>query len=374
MGAMVAVRFLAGALAALAALPAPVLAQSDDLTESAPARILDPALLRAVHMDLLGRPPYRAEREEWRGRQLADLLARLVGSEEFWSHWTDEQLYYFLLIDNFRPASERVVAIPGDLAGNRIGVQDAVHRIVLSSSFDQRNPGPDTYVTVVMEQLLGVTVQKNPRELEIGKTLYDGGQGQFLGRRGSSQADVVRIAIEDDRFLRELLAREHERILRTEPRRKDVVRWARDLRKRPRDFDELVQQWVLSEAYTLRLAERIPQPNRLYVRAMFVDLVDRLPSADEERRMRNALDGLSDPGPLRSVLARLLLDSGTAVLPEKEGIEDPTAWVAALFEQLLGRSATDEELKEFVTAFHDPACKPETVVYALVSHPEYHSF
>ncbi len=90
--------------------------------------------------------------------------------------------------------------------------------------------------------------------------------------------------------------------------------------------------------------------------------------------MRDALDGLSDPGPLRSILARLLLDSGTAALPARAEIEDPTAWIAELFERLLGRTASAEELRTFVTAFHDPACRPSTVVYALISHPEYHRY
>jgi hypothetical protein len=55
-------------------------------------------------------------------------------------------------------------------------------------------------------------------------------------------------------------------------------------------------------------------------------------------------------------------------------VRDPTAWVAGLFERLLGRAASEAELAAFVSAFHDPACKPGTVVYAIVSHPEYHRY
>ncbi len=376
-GAIPLERALLGGLGALF-LAAPAAAQGtaddDGLTESVPARVLEVGLLRAVYLDLLGRPPFLAERETWRGRQLADLLNELVDTREFWERWTDEQLYYFLLIDNFRPRSERVVAIPEDLRSERIGVKEAIHRIVLSSSFDQRNPGPDTFVTVVMEQLLGITVQKSPRDLEIGKKLYDGGSGNFLGHKGNSQADVVKISIDDKRFLRELIEREYQRLLRREPNGRDAARWASELKRDPYAFGDFVKNWILSPAYEERLAEKIVQPNRLYVRTMYVDLVDRLPDKEEERRMRGALDGLSDPGPLRSVLARLLLDSGTARIPPKGEIEDPTAWVAGLFERLLGRAVRPEELKSFVTAFHDDACSPSTVVYAIVSHPEYHAF
>jgi len=354
-------------------------AQGDDApgaarTESAPSRPLDTAALRAVYLDLLARPPFLDERERWLGADRAALVDELLAGRELWERWTEEQLYYFLLIDNFRPHSDRVLAIPEGLQERRLGVREAIHHIALSPSFDRRNPGPDTFVTVVMEQMLGITVQKQPRELEIGKRLYDGQDGVFLGERGSSQADVVRIAIEDEGFLVELLRREHERLLRAEASRRDLKGWARELDSNPRGYADVVRGWMLSEDYERRLGEKKLQPNRLYVRTMYVDLMDRLPDPDEERRLRGALDGLSDPGPLRAVLARLLLDSGKTTVPDKAEIRDATTWVGGLFERLLGRPAADDELKTFVTAFHDPACRPTTVVYAIVSHPEYHRY
>lgn len=348
--------------------------QDDERSRSVPDRPLDSALLRAVYMDLLGRSPAQAERETWSGRQFADLTGALIRGREFWEHWIQEQLYYFLLIDNFRPQADRVVEIPELLQEDRIGVRDAIHRIALCASFDQRNPGSDTFVTVVMEQLLSIKVQSRERELEMGKRLYDGGSGVFLGTRGASQSDVVRIAISDRRFLSELLAREYTRLLRTKPPRRDLSAWTRRLEQQPQAFGDLLHEWLMSEAYDRRLEEKVTQPNRLFVRAMYMDLLDRLPGMDEQRSMRDALDGLSDPGPLRSVLARLLLDSGGTLTPEREDIEDATTWIRGLFDRLLGRPPTEEELKVFVTAYHQPDCRPTTVVYAIVSHPEYHSF
>ena len=135
-----------------------------------------------------------------------------------------------------------------------------------------------------------------------------------------------------------------------------------------------MRTWYLSEDYETRLEVRENQPNRIYVRALFVDLMDRLPDPDEIQRMRNALDGLADAGPLRSVLARLLIDSGQAKLPAKNEIGDPTRWIGGLFERFLGRAATEDELKSFVSAFHAPECQPSTVVYAIISHPEYQTW
>ena len=346
----------------------------DDSTVAQPAHVLDARRLRSVYLDLVGRPPFEAEREQWLGKGMYELLDAFFEGGEIWRHWYEEQLYYFLLIDNFRPESERIASIPEDLHLGRIHVRDAIHRIALSPVFDARNPGADTFVTVVMEQLDGFHVQKNVRELEIGKQVYDGKSGLFLGSRGENQADVVRIAIEHERFPATFLSREYQRIVRAGPERGTLKRWMRIFNKDPYQYVDLMREWLASPAYQQRLEDRRVQPNRLFVRSLFVDLLGRLPSIEEETRMRNALDGLSDPGPLRSVLARLLIDSGSAEIPEREEIVDPTAWVSGLFERLLGRSASDEELSVFVKSFHDPACRPGTVVYAIVSHPEYHSY
>lgn len=338
-----------------------------------PARPLDPRLLRAAFQDLLGRPPFSAERALWAGRGLHELLDEWLGRLEFWEEWYEEQLYYFLLVDRFRPAAERVAEIPADLARGALDVREALHRIALSPSFDRRNPGPDTFVSVVMEQLCGLTVQQRANELEIGKRVYDGGTGLFLGQRVDTQAGLVDAAVRHELFPRHLLAREHERILGVVPERRALLDWARELERDPRSYPARVRAWLLSETYRERLARPLPTPNRLFVRSLWVDLCDRLPDPQEERALRAALDGLGDPGPLRAVLARLLLDSGAAALPEKDAIEDPTTWVADLFRRLLGREAGEDELRAFVTAFHREACRPATVVFTLASSPEYQS-
>lgn len=343
-------------------------------TVARPALELDDGFLRSAFCDLYGRPPLAAERERWLGQGFHALLDELLGSAEFWRTWFDDELYHLLLIDNFAPASERVASIPADLEAGRLDVREAVHRIALSAGFDRRNPGADTFVTVVMEQLGGMQVQKNARELEIGKTLYDGAPGTFLGRSGRSQADVVEIVVQSRDFARTFLAVEYERFVHAPPEARELASWANELHRDPRSYLDLVRGWLLSDAYARRLASEVPMPNRLFVRALFVDLMDRPPSEDEAEPLREALDGLSDSKPLRSILVRLLLDSGEVELPRKESIEDPTAWVAGLFRRLLGREATTQELARFVETFHDPACRTQTVLYALISSPEYHVF
>jgi hypothetical protein len=90
--------------------------------------------------------------------------------------------------------------------------------------------------------------------------------------------------------------------------------------------------------------------------------------------MRSALDGLADPRPLRAVLIRMMLDSGKVAVPEKATITDPAAWIEGLFPRLLGREAGPVELATYVESFGDDACRPETILLALLSDPDYHRF
>jgi hypothetical protein len=328
-------------------------------------------LLRTLPMDVLGRPPLASERETWTALGRAELVDVLLGGRELWERWLEEQLYYFLLIDNFRPQAERIAAIPGDLHDGKLDVRSALHRVALSSSFEQRNPGADTFVTVVLEQLAGLEVQHHLRELEIGKRIYEGAEGSFLGQPGKTQADVVRIAIESPQFARHFVAREHVRLVHAKAEPKALAAWAARLHKDPRTYREIVREWLLSPAYTARLEAGAPQENRLFVRSLYVDLVGRVPGREEAEPLREALDGLADPAPLRSVIARLLLDSDKVALPDRDALGDAGAWVQGLFERLLGRAPTPEEQKTFTASLADPGCRPQTVVYALVSSPEY---
>ncbi len=343
-------------------------------TAASAAIPLDLRGLRSLHLDLLGRPPFRAEVEERRGSSLQEVATRIVGTLEFWRAWLDEQLFFFLLIDNFTPHSERILEVPEALSERRLDVREAIHRICLSPSFELRNPGADTFVTVVMEQLLGIEVQKSARELELGKGAYDGRSVRFLGKAASSQADVVRIAMEDSGFAVHFLRREYERLVHSTADTKELARQARAFSQEPGIFPSLVRNWLESDAYRERLTKRFPQPNRMFVNALFVDVLDRRPTADETEALREALDGLADAAPLRSVVARTLIDGPLTELPAKEEIAEPAAWIASCFERLLGRLPEPSESTAFAEAWKSSDCRPQTVLYALASSHEYATY
>ena len=346
----------------------------DGRTQARPVFALDHHMLRTVCLDLLGRPPLPEERAEWLDKDLRDFLKQTTSGLEFWEHWLEEQLYFFLLIDNFRPENEGVKAVPEKLFEGRLNPREAVHRIVLSPSFELRNPGADTFVTVVMEQLAGMRVQKRIRDLEIGKALYDGKPGTFLKHHGDSQADVVKICVESKDFAREFISREYERMVHRAGPKKPLSSWSRSFHKDPAEYRDLVRTWMTSEEYMRRLEEQHPLSNRAFVNALHVDLLGRMPTRAEAEPMREALDGLGDSAPLRSILARLLLDSGRVRVPSKGELSSRRDWAASLFPRFFGREASVTELDAICEALDEPSCQPSTILYALLSHPEYHRF
>lgn len=344
----------------------------DGRTSAVPVRALTPGALRSVVCDLLGRTPFLEEREQWVGVSLDDFVDATLGGEEFWRAWWEQQLYYFLLVDSFRPETERIRNVPSDLAAGKLDVRGALHRAALTPTFDLRNPGADTFVTVVMEQFCGLAVDRAKGELEAGKRAYDGATVRFLGQPASNQSDVIRICVEDRKATSHLLEREYTRLLRQELSGKGKSGAVRELHKNSRAFPAILRGWLLSDAYQARLAQSFPKSNSLFVRGLFIDLHDRLPDRTELESMRTALDGLADPKPLRAVLTRMLMNASEASLPTKKSIADPTQWVGAEFKRLLGREASSDELAGFVSVYHQPACTPRTVLYALLTHPEYH--
>ena len=90
--------------------------------------------------------------------------------------------------------------------------------------------------------------------------------------------------------------------------------------------------------------------------------------------MRDALDGLSDPRPLRALLVRLLIDGADADetrIPKEAELEDESGWVRSLFPLLLGREASAEEARVFVHTLRLEDCGPRTLYLALLSSAAY---
>ncbi len=335
----------------------------------------DPRHVRAVYLDLLGRTPDRDEVELASGSRPDVLLRRLVGGADFWDQWYEEELYYFLLVDNARP--ERPASgqsLPSLLAAGAMSMPDAVRFIATSQAFHRANPGNDTFVSVVLEQFLGITVQRDKAMLEAGKKMYDGRSASLFSQRGDSQADVVRIVTSQDGFHDFIMLRQYQRFLGEAPPRDLLAELGRRLREEPGSYEVMVKEWLLSPRYAERVATLRTKNDRQFIRGLFMDLTGRLPPPVTLQRLRTAMAALADAGPLRSVIARVLLDGELDRLPERDEIEDVEEWIEETFLRFLGRPPSAEELQDFALIWRQEDAGPATVVAALVTHWEYQHY
>ena len=332
--------------------------------------------VRALYLDLVGRTPTPDELEAAAAGQASpETLARhLLRTREFWEQWYEDELFYFLLIDNARPdETAGPDGIPWRLAEGRLDLRGAVTEIVSGAAFNRANPGNDTFVSVVLEQLLGVEVQRQPALLEAGKRMYDGKAATLYGTEGRSQADVVRIVASQPAFERRIVERQYRRIVGTDAAGKDLDAWAAALREKPAAFIDLVQQWVLSGPYAERLGTLRGKTDLQFIRGLYVDLTGEPPGATDLRRLRGALGTVADSAPLRAVIARSLLDRHADELPAKDAL-DPGAFVDESFLRFLGRPPSAAERAEFLAVFAEKDCQPATLLRALVTHPEYQCY
>lgn len=326
--------------------------------------------VRTAHFDLFGRPPREVEALAASRMEVAEMAQELVASPEFWRRWFEEELYFFLLIDNFRPSGDLLRSVPARLTRGEIHVKEALWQICICPEFNARNPGADTFVTVVLEQLLGLTVQKQPSVLEAGKKLYDGYPGKFLGKEGRSQSDVVKAIFEHTDFPAFYLQRLYQRLLGEPMAAGKRKEWSDRFAADPRQLAALVTEWLCSESYARRAAQPQPKNDSMFIESLFQDLLLRPPTQQEHRNLFNALQALSDSSPIRMVLVKMILDSGKIALPEKEKIEFKP-WLETWFLRFLARTPTPKEELAFAALWKDPQCTPKLVLQALATHPEY---
>jgi hypothetical protein len=337
-----------------------------------PATQITARLLHRLSYDVLQRGPTPSELRSFLGADTRATVERMLQSREAMDAWVEDQLQFFLLLDRFRPKGESIERLPNRLRKKQLDARQAIGEILLSTGFSQRNPGNDTFVTVVLEQCLGMTVQdrKGKKVLEAGKKIYDGKKGKFLSQQGSTQSDLIQIVLHDEQFTRHLLDRHHQKLMGS-PLDKDAPEVAAvhgDFQR----FFEVIADWAADAPYQEQLEQRRTKNERQFLRGLYYDLLERAPDETEMRNLRNAMQAMADPAPLRSVLAKVILDSGKANLPRlRRGSE--AEFVDECFLRYLARQPNDSEKQTFTAALEQGGSTTQ-VVRTLVGSLEYQTY
>ena len=328
-------------------------------------------LTRALYLDLVGRTPTEEELGLIASLSHEKRVDKLLASREAWEHWFDEEAFFFLLIDRFRPVSDRLANVAERMRDDHTTFRDAHMEFALSAEFNSRNPGNDTYVSVVLEQFLGIEVQKEHKLLNAAKKMYDGGVDRIFKQKGNSQSDVVRITLEQPDYVEMFVTRMETRYL-DQPLAKEEhdIAVAR-LRLDPKELRALLREWLTSDIYTSEDRAPKAKDDHQFIRSLFVDLLGRPPALQEFRNMRNALQALTDPAPLRGVLAKVMLDSASVLPPRQGKGVDTKTTITELFHRFLGRDPSGKELGAFVNAFEYDKATWKTAALALLTSPHY---
>jgi hypothetical protein len=128
-----------------------------------------------------------------------------------------------------------------------------------------------------------------------------------------------------------------------------------------------------------------------FVRGIYADILGRAPERydfvvtfngqpaftlpiDEESFLVNTLDGMGDPGPLRALIVKGMVESDEVELPAKSAVADPEAFITDQFRRLLGREPNAYELSAFANQWRsDAAVGPKAIVRAIAGSREYQS-
>ncbi|MEM8883723.1 MAG: hypothetical protein AAGD14_06640 [Planctomycetota bacterium] len=359
--------------------PEPTKAKRDEAPQRAfLERRLDPArlqLIRRLFLDLKWRTPRIDEIERWYDVPHEKMVAAFLEDAETWNTWYEQQLYYFLLLDRFRPKQGRTTTLPIRLAKRQVTASIALREIVGSTYFGQRNPGNDTFCTVVLEQCLGLVVQerRNLRTLKESKKMYDGLKAKIFGQKGSSQFDFVAICFAQELASQHLLRRTWKDLHGTDIPEKTLEADAAKLHADPKAFPAILQAWLTGPAYVGGVEQTRTKPEIPYVRGLFMDALGRVPTYEELRNVRNAFLSLADPTPIRLVMGRVLLESPQARMPSSA--LNARRFVQEQFVRLFARAPSGRELATFTESLkNDPSVTPRVVLWTLISSPEYQTY
>lgn len=336
-------------------------------------------LTRSLFLDLWGRTPTPEELARYAALPWEQRVDALLATDATWQNWLDEEAFYFLLIDQFRPVSDRLVAIPAGMREGRVSFREAHQAFALSAEFNARNPGNDTYCTVVFEQFLGMEVQKAPnvKVLETAKKIYDGKQDRIFNVLARNQSDIVQVTLDQKAYVDLFCRRMERRYLGAALPAAEHDAAVSILATQPQQFGAILREWLLSERYTSQARAPRSKSDPQFIRSLFVDLVGRAPAYEEFRNMRNALQALADPTPLRGVLAKVLLDSQSAIPPSAAGVKEVYAndqvrgEVVDLFRRFLGRDPSLDELNAFAATVQEPGATWRTGALAILTSSQY---
>lgn len=172
------------------------------------------------------------------------LVKALLARPEPYRAWWEAELEHLGLTGEHQPRGGTWESVPDRLRAGRLSALDALQALLFSQAWTARHAGKEAYVGALLERVLVLTGPDAEGERASAERLHDGHAGSFLGKEAESQADLVRIAGQDARARRALLARAYGRIVGHDATAAVLDAALARVQQKPADFFPIVVGWA----------------------------------------------------------------------------------------------------------------------------------
>lgn len=326
--------------------------------------------VKEFYLDLLQRGPSQAELLYAAGLDRRQLVEFLFDSYEYHDRWYRDQLYFMFLLREFDPRGVPWMAeIPAHLYEGEMNQLEALQALATSQFFHFRNLGPNNYTLAVFEHFLGRL--PNEAENKDSNFMFNGNPTELLSKPGNKQFDVASIVLHNGHAIRHYVKRMYTRYFEGEIDEAELASATQLLMAEPEKVLDIQLQWVLSDRYFAHVPKLRPKSDIQYIRMLYVDLLNREPTQDEFDYVQNALQSFADPIPLRSVIAKILLDSKFVQIPAKPVEDAMPDWIRAQYLRFLSRGPGEAEMDATLTALRAEGVTCKTIWQGILSSQEY---
>ena len=326
--------------------------------------------VKEVYLDLLQRGLSQAELLYAAGLDRRQLVEFLFDSYEYHDRWYRDQLYFMFLLREFDPRGVPWMReISAQLYRGEMSQLEALQALANCQQFHFRNLGPNNYTLAVFEHSLSRLPDEG--ENKNSNFMFNGNPTDLLGRAGAKQFDVADIVLHNEQAIRHYIGRMYARYFVGEIDPAELETLTGRLLAEPEKVLDVQREWVLSDRYFGQVPKLRPKSDIQYIRMIYVDLLNREPTQDEFDYVQNALQSFADPIPLRSVIAKILLDSKFVQIPAKPPAQERPGWIRAQYLRFLSREPDQRELEVTVAALDQEKVTCKTIWQGLLSSQEY---
>ncbi|MCR4315254.1 MAG: FHA domain-containing protein [Planctomycetes bacterium] len=341
-----------------------------------PAQLTDSTILwlRRLSYKLFDRPPMTQDYEILGGIGRDRYLAKLIRNEEIYRLWYESTLARFAMVGNFRPSNAELADVPARLASRAISEPEVVAILVRHPMFEALHPDPDDFCKTLFEEVLGKSASRMAREIHAATSMIEGKTAVLFGDRGESIDDLLTIVIKQPDFKTRLALLAFSHLVGSELPAAKLPEVQAVVASAPGALPELMTEFALGSEFFASLTTSVPKTPELFIRGLYVDAMDRLPTAEEftsSMMLYNSVQ--NDPGSSRREVVTAVLSNRAVTMRQTSG-PGAERELRLIYIRLTGKNPTTEKLAEIKSKVETGRGFVRELIEELALAPEYQAY